>query len=330
METIYIKQGEKVEIGELVATIGFFDGVHRGHQYLIRNVVDEAHRVGMVSAVITFDEHPRQVLTASLGKEEDVNSRPELLSSLDEKLLLLSKTGIDKVIVLHFDVALADLSAREFMEDVLRNQLNVRKLFIGYDNRFGHNRSEGFDDYKRYGEQLGIEVIHNNAYLPDGEKISSSQIRTYIKEGDIVRANHCLGYDYTICSKIVSGFQNGHKLGFPTANLDINACQQLLPMRGVYAVMVQLDHSLVWKRGMMNIGKRPTFDGTKETLEVNIFNFEDNLYGQDVSIRFISKIRDERKFDSLEALSQQLEQDKHTINALFDRRHPMVDNIVEQ
>ena len=145
-----------------------------------------------------------------------------------------------------------------------------------------------------------------------------------------MRANHYLGYDYTISSKIVSGFQNGHKLGFPTANLDINACQQLLPMRGVYAVMVQLDHSLVWKRGMMNIGKRPTFNGTKETLEVNIFNFEGNLYGQDVSIRFIGKIRDERKFDSLEALSQQLEQDKHTINALFDRRHPMVDNIVEQ
>ncbi len=277
---------------ELVATIGFFDGVHRGHRFLIDRVIEEAQRSGMSSAVITFDRHPREVL--------QTDYQPDLLSTLDEKLLLLSKTHVDNTVVLHFDASLAALTAHDFMRDVLQGQLKVRKLIIGYDNRFGHNRSEGFDDYVRYGKELGIEVIRADAFLPDDVRVSSSVIRTCLREGRVEDANRLLGYDYTIESRIVSGYQNGRKMGFPTANLDVTRCQQLLPASGVYAVLVRLKDSVGWKRGMMNIGHRPTFNGTTTSMEVNLFNFSGDLYGQELLVSFISKIRDERKSVSSE------------------------------
>lgn len=305
---------------ELVATIGFFDGVHRGHRFLIDRVIEEAQRSGMSSAVITFDRHPREVL--------QTDYQPDLLSTLDEKLLLLSKTHVDNTVVLHFDASLAALTAQDFMRDVLQRQLKVRKLIIGYDNRFGHNRSEGFDDYVRYGKELGIEVICADAFLPDDVRVSSSVIRTCLREGRVEDANRLLGYDYTIESRIVSGYQNGRKMGFPTANLDVTRCQQLLPASGVYAVLVRLKDSVGWKRGMMNIGHRPTFNGTTTSMEVNLFNFSGDLYGQELLVSFISKIRDEHKFDSIEALAEQLQHDKVQINKLFDTTYHIDDNLL--
>ena len=320
MNIIYINKGEAREMPELVATIGFFDGVHRGHRFLIDRVIEEAQRSGMSSAVITFDRHPREVL--------QTDYQPDLLSTLDEKLLLLSKTHVDNTVVLHFDASLAALTAHDFMRDVLQGQLKVRKLIIGYDNRFGHNRSEGFDDYVRYGKELGIEVIRADAFLPDDVRVSSSVIRTCLREGRVEDANRLLGYDYTIESRIVSGYQNGRKMGFPTANLDVTRCQQLLPASGVYAVLVRLKDSVGWKRGMMNIGHRPTFNGTTTSMEVNLFNFSGNLYGQELLVTFISKIRDERKFDSIEALAEQLQHDKVQINKLFDMTYHIDDNLI--
>lgn len=305
---------------ELVATIGFFDGVHRGHRFLIDRVIEEAQRSGMSSAVITFDRHPREVL--------QTDYQPDLLSTLDEKLLLLSKTHVDNTVVLHFDASLAALTAHDFMRDVLQGQLKVRKLIIGYDNRFGHNRSEGFDDYVRYGKELGIEVIRADAFLPDDVRVSSSVIRTCLREGRVEDANRLLGYDYTIESRIVSGYQNGRKMGFPTANLDVTRCQQLLPASGVYAVLVRLKDSVGWKRGMMNIGHRPTFNGTSTSMEVNLFNFSGDLYGQELLVSFISKIRDERKFDSIDTLAEQLQHDKVQINKLFDTTYHIDDNLI--
>lgn len=305
---------------ELVATIGFFDGVHRGHRFLIDRVIEEAQRSGMSSAVITFDRHPREVL--------QTDYQPDLLSTLDEKLLLLSKTHVDNTVVLHFDASLAALTAHDFMRDVLQGQLKVRKLIIGYDNRFGHNRSEGFDDYVRYGKELGIEVIRADAFLPDDVRVSSSVIRTCLREGRVEDANRLLGYDYTIESRIVSGYQNGRKMGFPTANLDVTRCQQLLPASGVYAVLVRLKDSVGWMRGMMNIGHRPTFNGTSTSMEVNLFNFSGDLYGQELLVSFISKIRDERKFDSIDTLAEQLQHDKVQINKLFDMTYHIDDNLI--
>ena len=320
MNIIYINKGEAREKPELVATIGFFDGVHRGHRFLIDRVIEEAQRSGMLSAVITFDRHPREVL--------QTDYQPDLLSTLDEKLLLLSKTHVDNIVVLHFDASLAALTAHDFMRDVLQRQLKVRKLIIGYDNRFGHNRSEGFDDYVRYGKELGIEVIRADAFLPDDVRVSSSFIRTCLREGRVEDANRLLGYDYTIESRIVSGYQNGRKMGFPTANLDVTRCQQLLPASGVYAVLVRLKDSVGWKRGMMNIGHRPTFNGTSTSMEVNLFNFSGDLYGQELLVSFISKIRDEHKFDSIDALAEQLQHDKVQINKLFDTTYHIDDNLI--
>ncbi len=294
-----------------VATIGFFDGVHRGHQFLVRRLVEMARNEGMESTVITFDEHPRRVLQSDF--------QPELLSTLSSKLLLLSKTEVDNAVVLHFDKTMAALSARGFMAQVLRDKLNVRKLFIGYDHRFGHNREETFEDYGRYGKELGIEVIRNEAFRIDGISISSSVIRSLLREGEMEMANRCLGYPYTILGKVVNGYHEGRRLGFPTANLDISHFGQLIPAPGVYAVRVRMENTVEMKRGMMNIGMRPTFGGTQMTLEAHIFNFEGDIYGQLLLVSFVKRIRSERKFGSPEELAEQLGEDEQSVLALFEK-----------
>lgn len=310
MNKIYLD--EKTTPGKpLVATIGFFDGVHRGHQFLIKQVCDEAKASGMESAVITFDEHPRKVL------HQDY--QPRLLSTLEEKLILLSRTGIDNAVVLHFDREMAGLSAHDFMEKVLRDRLNVKKLIIGYDNRFGHNRAEGFDDYVRMGHEMGIEVIQSQAFSLDGVNVSSSYIRKLIEKGELELANKCLGYPYAIYGKVVSGYQEGRKLGFPTANLDLSGSGQLVPANGVYGVKVRLQDSMQYRRGMMNIGTRPTFNGKNLSIEAYIFDFSGDIYGQTLVAAFIHRIRDEHKFDSAEELAEQMRNDAKIIEEQFDK-----------
>lgn len=317
MDTLYydnghvsqLHGGQPVSPKPCVATIGFFDGVHRGHQFLIHHLVDTAQQAGLESTIITFDEHPRKVLQSEY--------QPELLSTLDSKLLLLSKTKVDNTVVLHFDKTMASLSAREFMQQVLHDDLNVKKLFIGYDHRFGHNREESFDDYVRYGQEMGIEVIRNQAYLLNDIHVSSSVIRAFLKEGEVEMANQCLGYPYTIIGKVVGGYHEGRKLGFPTANLDLSHFGQMIPAVGVYAVKVRMEHTMVWKKGMMNIGTRPTFDGKRITLETHIFNFDGDIYDQLLLVSFVKRIRGEQKFDSPEDLAGQLRQDEQTVLEVF-------------
>ncbi len=320
MKTIYYSIGDQSKASALsdessqkpcVATIGFFDGVHRGHQYLISRLVETARRDGLASTIITFDEHPRKVLQSDY--------QPEMLSTLDSKLLLLSKTEVDNVVVLHFDQAMAALSAREFMQQVLHDHLHVKKLFIGYDHHFGHNRAESFDDYVRYGKEVGIEVVRNEAFQIDGINISSSVIRSLLKEGEVEMANQCFGFPYTIIGKVVSGYHEGRKLGFPTANLDISHFGQLIPAPGVYAVRVRMEQSVTMMRGMMNIGMRPTFGGTQMTLEAHIFNFDGDIYDQLLLVSFVKRIRGEQKFDSPEELAAQLKEDEQTVLEFFDK-----------
>lgn len=301
----------KQPMAPCVATIGFFDGVHRGHQYLIRHVIEEARADGLESTVITFDRHPRQVLQSDYI--------PDLLTTPDSKMLLLSKTEVDNTVMLHFDKELAALSARDFMEKVLRDQLNVRKLVIGYDNRFGHERTEGFDDYVRYGRELGIEVIHNQAFVLQGVNVSSSVIRRYLQAGEVEMANVCLGYPYTIAGHVTTGYKMGHELGFPTANLDTAGYGQLVPAGGVYAVRVRLQTAVTFHQGMMNIGTRPTFDGKELSLETNIFDFDEDIYGQVILVAFAHRIRAERKFDSPEALVAQLKEDRQMVEEQFKK-----------
>ena len=312
MNTIYYDNKEAMT-EPCVATIGFFDGVHRGHQFLISHLVETARQDGMPAVVITFDEHPRKVLQSDY--------QPEMLSTLDSKLLLLSKTEVDDAVVLHFTREMAAMSAREFMQQVLHDHLHVKKLFIGYDHRFGHNREETFDDYVCYGKEMGIEVIKSQAYSMNGINISSSVIRSFLKEGEVDMANLCLGYPYTIIGKVVNGYHEGRKLGFPTANLDLSHFGQMIPAPGVYAVKARLEGTVVWKQGMMNIGIRPTFDGKQLTLETHIFNFEGDIYDQLLLVSFVKRIRGERKFESPEELAAQLKEDEQMIINLFEEEN---------
>lgn len=286
-------------------TIGFFDGVHKGHKYLIKAVMDSAAGQGnLQSTIITFDSHPSIVL----GK----NPRTRLLTTTDEKIERLSETGADNCVVLHFDKEIAAMSAYDFMKDMLRDRLNVRKLIIGYDNRFGHNRSEGFTDYVRYGRELGIDVVQAHTFTMNGMQVCSSVIRSLLDGGSVRMANMCLGYDYSMRGLVVSGHHEGTKLGFPTANIEVVDPLKLIPKRGVYAVNVRIDDAAELMPGMMNIGLRPTFGNGNTTTEINIFNFEGDIYGHTLTVEVHAKLRDEHRFDSVEELAAQLHTDRDT------------------
>lgn len=315
MRIIHLGQDSTDGLEPSVATIGFFDGVHRGHRFLIGQVTDAAQRNSLRSMVITFDRHPRQVL------QKDY--QPQLLSTLESKLVLLSQTGVDTVVVVHFDLELAALSARQFMEQVLSRQLHVKRLVIGYDNRFGHDRTEGFSDYVDYGRELGIDVVQSEPYLLHGVKVSSSVVRSFIQEGEIEMANECLGYPYTVEGQVVDGVKEGRRLGFPTANLVPSSLSQLLPAAGVYAVKARTEGSMAMRPAMTNIGMRPTFGGHQQTVETNILDFEDNIYGQRLLLSFYARIRDERKFDNVEQLVQQLRKDREAVEHRFRTATPI-------
>lgn len=283
-----------------VATIGFFDGVHGGHRFLIRQVCEAARERGLSSLLITFPQHPRMVMQASY--------QPRLLSTFGEKCSLLASTGVDACVALPFTAGLAALSAREFMQQVLRDQLQVRTLVIGYDHRFGHNRTEGFDDYVRYGQEMGIEVVRAEAFLMDGAKVSSSAVRALLDAGEVDKAARCLGYTYFLEGRVTAGQQIGRTLGFPTANLQVTDSCKLIPADGVYAVRVRVGEHIY--KGMLNIGCRPTIDDdAHRTIEVHLFHFTGDLYGQLLRVEFLRRIRGEQKFDSREALARQLQQD---------------------
>ena len=311
MNTIYLNSDNSLdETMPCVATVGFFDGVHRGHTYLINRVVEEAKAMGLLSVVITFDKHPREVLNH--------DCKPELLCTLDSKLLLLSRTGIDQVVVLPFDEKMARMSAHDFMQTILKARLNVRKLVVGYDNRFGYRCSEGIDDYIRYGREMDMEVVRNQNFVLNDINVSSSVIRNYIRQGEIQLANQCLGYPYTIAGIVKGGEQEGRKIGFPTANLDTSDFGQLIPAPGVYAVKARLMQSVATKPAMMNIGNRPTFGGTHLSIETHIFNFDEDIYGQLLLVSVMYRIREEQKFDSVEDLQRQLREDRELILQQFN------------
>ena len=305
---------EQTELLEpCVATIGFFDGVHQGHRFLIDKVINTARQYGMASTAITFAVHPRQVLCPDW--------HPQLLSTFGEKTALLKQTGIDQLIVLPFDTAIASLSARDFMTNVLQQQLHVRVLMIGYDNHFGHRATgstEGFDNYVRYGRELGITVLSCSPFDSDAVRISSSQIRQFLCEGNIEMATRCLGYPYQLTGKVIRGEHIGTGLGFPTANLLRSCDDKLIPAPGVYAVRVCIGDSTKWLPGMMNIGLRPTFNGNHLTLETHIFHFNDNLYDQRISVSFVHRLRSEMKFDNSKALATQLAIDAQQAEELLN------------
>ena len=293
-----------------VATVGFFDGVHLGHQHLIAQMVAMAREADMDSMAVTFDNHPRQVVDPSFV--------PQMLTAYEEKLVRLAKTGIDSCVLLHFTPELAALSARDFMQQTLRDRLNVRELLVGYDNRFGHDRSEGFDDYVRYGEEMGIEVVKSTELTVDGATVSSSAIRRMIAEGNVELASRCLGHSYTLVGRVVEGHQQGRRLGFPTANIELDDKAKMIPAPGVYAVRARVEGSMEMKRAVMNIGSRPTFGGDTLSIEVHIINYGGDLYGKHLLVSVAHRLRGEQRFESTGQLVAQMREDVRVAQKIFE------------
>ena len=297
-----------------VATIGFFDGVHRGHRFLTRQLTRYAVGHDLASLLVTFRTHPRQVMQAAY--------QPQLLTTYDEKCGQLATTGADYCLTLDFTTALAALSARRFMAEILKEKLSVKVLVIGYDHRFGHDRSEGFAEYVEYGRELGMEVVRADAFAMSEVNVSSSMVRACLAEGEVGIAARCLTRPYEITGRVVHGFHVGHELGFPTANIQVEDSQKLIPKNGVYAVWVKgkiggEEH--VWG-GMLNIGLRPTMEnGENRTIEVHLLDFAGDLYGCRLTLSFVRRLRDERKFRNKGELVHQLREDEAMVRMILNK-----------
>lgn len=299
-----------------VATIGSFDGVHSGHQYLLKQVRHIADELGGNAMAVTFGASPKKVL-----KMDDT---PQL-NTTDERTTLLRQAGIDEVILLDFTPQMATMTAHEFMQQVLKEQLHVEVLVIGYDHRFGKGRSEGFNDYVRYGKEIGIEVVSGEACMSGGAPISSTRIRCLLNEGKVDEATSLLGYRYVLQGEVISGYQEGRKLGFPTANINPLNTDKVVPADGVYAVWVAIGEDSQPKaygprlKGMLNIGYRPTLNnGRERSIEVHILDFEGDLYGKSIKVEFVCRLRDELPFDSLNELTIQLQKDRERVSEMLD------------
>ena len=303
-----IRDTQAITESGVMATIGFFDGVHLGHRFLIDEVKAAAAARGLPSAVITFPAHPRAVL------QKDY--QPRLLNSFEDKLRLLATTGVDYCIVLDFTVALSQLSAEDFLQ-ILATEWRVKGLVIGYDHRFGHDRRDGFTQYVHYGAQYGIEVLKAAAFDAGHTEVSSSEIRRLLHEGAVEQAAHLLTYAYSISGRIVSGYKVVRTLGFPTANIQPDDPMQLLPGIGVYAVWVEVEGER--HKGMLYIGSRPTLDnGAQLSIEVHILHFSGDIYNDPIRVTFERFVRGDEKFDSLEALKAQLMRDREVVDQLLN------------
>lgn len=292
----------------LFAALGVFDGVHRGHRAVIARVESEAAARGLSSAVITFRAHPQQVLRPQVPFR--------MLTSPEERETLLRQTGIDRVIFLDFTREMSLLSAFDFLQ-ILSSHYRVKGLIIGYDHHFGHNRAEGFDDYVKYGQRLGMEILHADELVTDAGPVSSSIIRELLIKGDLTTANHLLSYPYTLHGKVVNGFHVGRELGFPTANIDIDYPDKLIPANGVYAARIVLPDGNRYN-GMLNIGNRPTLNRPNDySIEANLFDFSGNLYGLSLAVELIRYMRPEQTFADITALRAQLVADEAAIRKIL-------------
>ncbi|MBU2948636.1 bifunctional riboflavin kinase/FAD synthetase [Zobellia uliginosa] len=290
-------------------TIGTFDGVHIGHRKILERLINNAASLNLKSTVLTFFPHPRMVL------QKDANIK--LLNTIKEKTKILEDLGLDQLIIHPFTQEFSRLSATEFVRDNLVNQLQTKKIIIGYDHRFGRNRNANITDLRAFGNTYGFEVEEITAQEIDEVSVSSTKIRKALQEGDISTANAYLGYNYMLTGIIGKGKGLGRQIGFPTANLNIAESYKLIPKNGVYFVKSEFSGKTIY--GMMNIGYNPTVAGKEKTIEINFFDFDQDLYGKELQIDILHRIRDEHKFESVEALKIQLEKDKQTSLALISK-----------
>ena len=283
-----------------IITIGTFDGVHLGHKSILEKMKNATQNNQYESLVLTFFPHPRMVL------QQD--SSIKLLNTIDEKATLLEKFGIDNLIIHPFDEVFSNLSAEEFVKNILVDKLNIHKIIIGHDHRFGKNRTADINDLILFGEKYKFEVEQINAKEIDEIAVSSTKIRKALLEANIKLANEYLGYSYFISGKVVEGKKIGRTIGFPTANIQINESYKLLPKNGVYVVSSKINNILYF--GMMNIGKNPTLGDNEQSIEIHFFDINEDIYNKNLQISILEHIREEQKFNSLTELQAQLEKDK--------------------
>ena len=286
-----------------MVTIGTFDGVHLGH----REVISELKRISTVSGgesvVFTFEPHPRIII----APHED---SLRLLSTIGEKINLMEKMGIDHLVIYPFTIEFSKLSYSEFVTSILVGKMNISSLVVGYDHRFGHGRKGDFNSLEMLSKSLKFNVEELNQLLVDDKVVSSTKIRLALESGDIAKANHFLGYRYSLSGKVIEGKQLGRQIGFPTANIEAFDSHKLVPADGVYAVMVEIEGRV--HKGMLNIGVRPTvnYNADHKSIEVHLFNFDADIYNSCITLFFVEKIRDERKFAGIEELKEQLIKDQ--------------------
>lgn len=297
------------KIENAVVTTGTFDGVHIGHQTILNRLIEVSKKINGENVLLTFFPHPRMVLQP--------DSDLKLINTIEEKTELLRQVGIDHLIIQPFNKAFSRITSVEFVRDILVNQIGTKKLVIGYDHHFGRNREGSFEHLKEYGPLYGFEVEEIPAQDIDNVNVSSTKIRNAISQGQIKTANEYLSYPFTLGGKVVHGAKIGRELGYPTANIEIENDYKLIPANGIYAIEID------WKgerfKGMLNIGNRPTIEPNNDsiTIEANIFDFNNNIYGDDLRITFIERIRGEKKFDSKADLIAEIAKDKVKVETIF-------------
>lgn len=291
-----------------IVTIGTFDGVHLGHQKIIKRLLDSASGNDYESVIITFSQHPRSVL--------QTNSDIKLLSTTEEKIKLLEKSGLDNLVILEFNKGLAELTGEEFVKSILVDKLNIQKIIIGYDHKFGKDRSSDIHDLTNFGKKYHFDVEQISAEELNEITISSTKIRKAITEGDLQLANQFLGYPFTFTGKVVLGKQLGRTIHFPTANIQIEQPLKIIPKPGVYIVKGNWDGNT--HQGMMNIGNRPTVHGKDTTIEIHFFNLNEDLYSKEITIAVLAFLREEQKFNSINELKEQLKKDQEASLQFFN------------
>ena len=294
---------------ESILTIGTFAGVHIGHNKILKRLIQDSKKNNLSSLVMTFFPHPRMIL----NKSHEI----KMIDTIDEKINLLEKTGLDNLIIHPFDNNFSKIRAKEFVEEILVKKLKIKEIIIGYDHKFGKDREASVEDLKKFGKDYMFTVKEIPAQEIDSIAISSTKIRNAILNGEIEKCNKFLGRNFILTGKVVYGDGLGKKIDFPTANIEIKETYKIIPKNGVYLVKTKINSNTYF--GMMNIGVRPTVGGTNKSLEIHFFNFKDNIYGKNVSIEIIKKIRDEEKFSSIDQLKIQLKKDEQFCLKLINK-----------
>lgn len=309
---VYLEEVERIE--NTVLTVGTFDGVHAGHRVLINRVITEAKERKARGVIVTFDPHPREIINPGA-------SGIKLLTTLEERCSLLAQMGIDEMVVIPFDRDFSLLTSHEFVRDVIWKKIGVSRFIIGYDHQFGKDREGTINTVKKLGDELGFDACIVSKHEVEDKAVSSTKIRHALEnEGDVEEAAKLLERYYLLSGTVIHGKKQGKKIGFPTANLLPAHPRKIIPKNGVYAVWAQYQKN--YFKAMMNIGTRPTYEGTNQTIEIHILDFDRDIYGESLGVQFVKRIRDEVKFSSVEDLKNRLMKDRKETELMLNERKP--------